>query len=95
MRPTLFTLVASLPMAMAAHGLLAVDLTAAARTTPSIAPEHQRGFDLGDIGSALQLVIDPTLAWNTFLGGTASDVGNGVARDPEGNTYVTGWSAAS
>jgi hypothetical protein len=53
------------------------------------------GFRLGDYDSALPLFIDPTLTWNTFLGGTNDDSGYGIAVDGSGNVYVVGASYAS
>jgi len=41
------------------------------------------------------LTIDPSLAWNTFLGGTGDDVVNDIALDSEGNVYITGVSRAT
>ncbi len=38
---------------------------------------------------------DPTLEWNTFLGGTAADDGYAVATDAGGNVYVAGTSMAA
>jgi hypothetical protein len=35
------------------------------------------------------------LAYSTFLGGTTSDTGNGVAVDGEGRAYVTGFTASA
>lgn len=40
-------------------------------------------------------LITPTLNWNSFLGGGASDRGRGVAVDASGNAYVTGYSATT
>ena len=39
--------------------------------------------------------IDPDLAWATYLGGSASDAGLGIAVDSAGNALVTGrtWSS--
>lgn len=36
-----------------------------------------------------------TLTWNTFLGGADTDHGRGIATDPSGNVYVTGYSYAT
>jgi hypothetical protein len=55
---------------------------------------NEVGFTLGRYDPAYPLTIDPTLEWNTFLGGTANDSGNAIALDSSGNTYVIGNSDA-
>lgn len=49
-------------------------------------------FQIGDYDHSRQLIVDPAvvLASSTYLGGLGTDVGNGIAVDPEGNTYVIG-----
>jgi hypothetical protein len=37
------------------------------------------------------LVIDPTLQYSTFLGGSSSDYGYGIAVDGSGRAYITGY----
>jgi hypothetical protein len=44
----------------------------------------------GDIDPDHVLVIDPDLAWSTYLGGSDSDWGSGIAVDTSGSVYVTG-----
>ncbi len=56
---------------------------------------NEVGFALGDYDHSRQLVIDPTLTWNTFLGGAGDDYGQAVAVDGSGNVYVTGHSSAT
>jgi hypothetical protein len=48
-------------------------------TSDTAAPRHE-------------LVSDPTLVWNTFLGGSDWDDGYAIASDANGNTYVAGTS---
>src|SRR6202521_2800872 len=52
-------------------------------------------FAVGDYDRSKPLFIDPTLTWNTFLGGVAQDEGFGLAVDAMGNVYVAGYSGAS
>jgi len=56
---------------------------------------HEVGFKTGTYDHLLPLFIDPTLTWNTFLGGTSSDNGYGIAVDGSGNVYVAGVSQAT
>ena len=59
------------------------------------AGEHHVGFTLGQYNTAYTLTIDPTLTWNTFLGGSGTDYGYAIAIDGSGNVYVGGTSTAT
>ncbi len=52
----------------------------------------------GDYGFAIgagyqpdhELIIDPGVAYSTFLGGTSNEIGTGIAVDAAGNAYIVG-----
>ncbi len=50
------------------------------------------GFRIGRYDPTRPLVIDPTLAYSTYLGGSEADVGEEVAVDATGSAYVVGSS---
>ena len=56
---------------------------------------NEVGFTVGDYDHSQQLVIDPTLTWNTFLGGGGDDYAQAIAVDGSGNVYVAGYSSAT
>jgi hypothetical protein len=49
-------------------------------------------FDIPRYDTKRLLVIDPTLAWSTYMGGTDEDELTGVVTDGLGNVYFSGWS---
>lgn len=53
------------------------------------------GFTLGNYDPTRALVIDPTLSWATFFGGTGTKTLGGVAVDGSGNLFVTGSTTSS
>jgi hypothetical protein len=53
-------------------------------------PDHRIGFRVGPYDTSRPLVIDPIVAFSTFLGGTGFDQAYNVAVDAGGNAYVVG-----
>ncbi len=53
------------------------------------------GFALGAYDPRYGLTIDPSLVWNTFLGGSGQDSAEGITLDSGGNSYVVGQSSAT
>jgi hypothetical protein len=53
------------------------------------------GFALGAYDATRTLVIDPTLAYSTYLGGNALDEGRAIAVDDAGDAYVTGYTTST
>ncbi len=52
------------------------------------------GFRLGAYDHSRELVVDPVLAYCTYLGGSGYELAKSIAVDAEGNAYVTGQSTS-
>ncbi|MFZ4790144.1 MAG: SBBP repeat-containing protein [Candidatus Competibacteraceae bacterium] len=72
------------------------------RSAPESASDIQAENKIAEIGFAIAaydrsqpLVIDPVLAYSTFLGGMVDDYATGIAVDKLGFTYVTGATASA
>jgi hypothetical protein len=53
--------------------------------------DGQVSFELGEYDTSAPLVIDPVLAYGTYLGSREYEIVHGIAVDPAGNSYVTGY----
>ena len=51
-------------------------------------------FQIGSYDGRRELVIDPTLSFATYLGGSLGESANGIAVDSSGNSYVVGQTAS-
>jgi hypothetical protein len=56
---------------------------------------HRVRFQLAAYDRSRPLVIDPTLAYSTYLGGSGDEAGQGVAVDRAGNAYLTGYTLST
>jgi hypothetical protein len=57
-------------------------------------PDGEVSFEIAAYDRSRQLIIDPVLSYSTYLGGSDMDYANGIAVDPSGNAYVTGYTAS-
>ena len=53
------------------------------------------GFQVASYDKEKPLIIDPVLAYSTYLGGNSFDAGYGIAVDTSGNAYVTGFTGST
>lgn len=53
------------------------------------------GFEVGAYDPTRPLVIDPVLAYSTYVGGPGTDAAMGIAVDAARNVYLTGYTTAT
>lgn len=56
--------------------------------------KHQVGFEIGSYDRTRTLVIDPTLVYSTYLGGSGDDLGSSIAVDNSNNVYIAGTTSS-
>jgi hypothetical protein len=56
---------------------------------------NEIGFTVGPYDTSAPVVIDPVLAYSTYLGGTFNDEGRGIAVDSDGNAYIAGVTSST
>jgi hypothetical protein len=59
-----------------------------------LAASNQVGFSLGSYDARYPLVIDPSLVYSTYLGGSGFDYGTAIAVSSSGNAYVAGYTSS-
>ncbi|HEX6501924.1 MAG TPA: SBBP repeat-containing protein, partial [Terriglobales bacterium] len=57
--------------------------------------KHQARFQLGVYDPTKQIVIDPVLAYSTYIGGSNGDSVTAVAVDSSGNGYIAGFTGST
>ena len=68
------------------------------RTIPGeyvVKDKTQVGFMVAAYDTTKSLVIDPTLSYSTYLGGSNTEQGNGIAVDSTGDAYVVGTATSN
>jgi len=60
-----------------------------------LAAKGEIAFDVGSYDAGKALIIDPMLAYSTYLGGNSSDYPQGFAVDASGNAYVVGYTSSA
>jgi uncharacterized repeat protein (TIGR01451 family) len=61
----------------------------------SIRRNREVSIEIGEYDSSRPLVIDPTLVYSTYIGGSGDDSGSSIAIDSNGNVYVAGTTAST
>ncbi len=74
----------------------ATSLSDAKYPVPSMFTKNNNriGFKIGKYDKTKTLVIDPTLVWGTYFGGSGTDIALGVSTYASGNAYITGYTTS-
>jgi hypothetical protein len=59
-------------------------------TSQPLTSKVEVGFEIAAYDRSRPLIIDPVLAYSTYLGGSSLEVGYGIAVDASGSAYVAG-----
>jgi uncharacterized protein (TIGR03437 family) len=72
-------------------------IDAVRREIPGCFVRHGRriSFALGSYDRNYTLIIDPTLSYASYFGGTNNDASRGIAVDAAGNMYITGFTLSN
>jgi hypothetical protein len=57
--------------------------------------KNEVGFRIASYDRSRPLIIDPVLAYSTYLGGSTNDAAYDIAVDSAGNAYVTGFTTST
>jgi len=57
--------------------------------------KNKIGFRVGAYDTSQTLIIDPVLAYSTYLGGSLADTVTGITVDDSGNAYITGYTLST
>jgi len=57
--------------------------------------KREISFDVGAYDKTRPLIIDPTLVYSTYLGGSGDEVGSSIAVDNSNNVYITGTTSST
>jgi hypothetical protein len=57
----------------------------------ALVAKNQVAFEVASYDRSLPLIIDPTLSYSTYLGGSSFDYASGIGVDSAGNAYVAGY----
>jgi hypothetical protein len=60
-----------------------------------LASNNDVAFRVAGCDPERPLIIDPVFTYSTYLGGSSTDEGGGIAVNAAGQAYVTGWTASS
>lgn len=52
------------------------------------------GFDIASYDKSKKLIIDPSVAWSTYYGGSNDDFGRSCSVDGDGNVYLAGYTGS-